>query len=91
MDKSGKRRFRLEESQQQLEENQSIFASVFLRDGIGLPSDFLNAPNVCISCYIHVNLFSNFAPFLLGFESIKAKLLFVKNLSLKIKRELYTK
>ena len=39
MDKSGKRRFRLEESQQQLEENQSIFASVFLRDGIGMPSE----------------------------------------------------
>ena len=56
----------------------------------GMPSEFLNAQNVEVSCNMHINLFSKLAPFLLGFESIKARLLFVKNLSLKIKREPYT-
>lgn len=43
-----------------------------------MPSGFLNAQNVEVSCNMHVNLFSNLAPFLLGFEPIKARLLFVK-------------
>ena len=54
-----------------------IFGSVFLRDDIGMPSELLNAQNVEVSCNMHVNLFSNSGPFLLGFESIKARLLFV--------------
>ena len=59
-------------------EKSSIFGSVFLRDDIGMPSEFLNAQNMKISCYMHVNLFLNLTPFLLCFESIKARLLFVK-------------
>ena len=43
-----------------------------------MPSEFLNAQNVGISCNIHVNLFSNLAAFLLGFESIRTRSLFVK-------------
>ena len=42
-----------------------------------MPSEFLNAQNVEVSCNMHINLFSKLAPFLLGFESIKARLLFV--------------
>ena len=42
-----------------------------------MPSEFLNAQNVKVSCNIHVNLFSNLAPFLLGFRGLKARLLFV--------------
>lgn len=43
-----------------------------------MPSEFLNAQNVEVSCNIHVNLFSNSEPFLLGFESIRTRSLFVK-------------
>lgn len=55
-------------------EKSSIFGSVFLRDGIGMPSEFLNAQNVEVSCNMYVNLFLNLAPFLLCFEAIKARL-----------------
>lgn len=70
-------------------EKSSIFGSVFLRDDIGMPSEFLIAQNGKVSCNMHVNLFWKLAPFLLGFESIKARLLFVKNISLKIKRKAF--
>ena len=60
-----------------VEKKCSIFGSGFLRDGIGMPSEFLNTQNMKVSCNMHVNLFSNLAPFLLGFESIKARPLFV--------------
>lgn len=58
-------------------EKSSIFGSVCLRDDIGMPSEFLIAQNVEFFCNMHVNLFSNLAPFLSGFESIKSRLLLV--------------
>lgn len=58
-------------------EKSSIFGSVCLRDDIGMPSEFLIAQNGTVPCNMHVNLFSKLAPFLLGFESIKSRLLFV--------------
>lgn len=57
---------------------------------LGMSSEFLNAQNVEVSCNMRVNLFSNLAPFFLGFESIKAMLLFVnKSFTQDKKRTLY--
>lgn len=70
-------------------EKSSIFGSIFLRDDIGMPSEFLIAQNVEVSCNMHVNLFSNLAAFLLYFEAIKRLLFVNKSFTQDKKRTLY--